>query len=151
MTHYNAKRNIVCIIAIMCCLAAAIAAVLSNAFSISNRDDPAKPSYALLTYSGWSVAEEGDSYRSIELPAYIPTGGKPLQIVNTLPRALESGTCLAFESVNTYVTVRVDGEEIYRNMDEGEQTYSMWNYIYLDSILAEGRRTDLRTLLPAVL
>ena len=128
-------------IAILCGFVAAIAAVLSNGLSMPNREDPARPSYALLTYSGWSVAEEGDTYRSIELPVYIPTGGKPLQIVNTLPRALESGTCLAFESVNTYVTVRVDGDEIYRNMDEGKQTYSMWNYIYLDTIQAEGRIT----------
>ena len=141
MKRSSISRSLICVIAIICGFAAAVAAVLSNSVSIPNREDPARPSYALLTYSGWSVAEEGNTYRQIELPTYVPTGGRPLRIVNTLPRALESGTCLAFESVNTYVTVRVDGEVIYRNMEEGKQTYSMWNYIYLDSIQAEGRIT----------
>ncbi len=61
--------------------------------------------------------------------------------MNTLPRALETGTCLAFESVDTYVTVRVDGEEIYRNAEPGGRLWSMWNFVRLDASRAEGRVT----------
>ena len=140
MTRDHTKSAFLCLIAILCGFAAALAAVLVNGVSLPAGNDPPEPPYELLSFSGWSV-ESGGTLRPTELPAYVPPEGGSLRIVNTLPRALETGTCLAFESVDTYVTVRVDGEEIYRNAEPGGQLRSMWNFVRLDASRAEGRVT----------
>lgn len=94
---------------------------------------------ALLRYDGWSLREDG-VYARVNLPAYVSPHGNTVTITNTLPRALESGTHLAFVSSNTLAVVKVDGEEVYRNSDSAvPPSFSMWNYIQMNAAQAEGR------------
>ena len=96
----------------------------------------------LLRYDGWVVLRKDNSVQRVRLPAYVAPEGDTLKAVNTLPRALESGTCLAFESTNVTVTVKIDGDEIYSNAETvGAKPFSMWNFVLLDAIQAEGRIT----------
>ena len=87
---------------------------------------------ALLRYDGWSVGSEG-AYVHVNLPRYVFPDGNSITISNDLPKALESGTYLAFVSTNTLASVRVDGEEIYRNADSSAPAFSMWNYVQLNA------------------
>ena len=96
----------------------------------------------LLRYDGWVVLRKDNSVQRVRLLAYVAPEGDTLKAVNTLPRALESGTCLAFESTNVTVTVKIDGDEIYSNAETvGAKPFSMWNFVLLDAIQAEGRIT----------
>ena len=95
-------------------------------------------SSVLLRYEGWGVIQRNNEVRKVDLPAYVKPEGDSVILVNSLPRALESGTYLAFESTNVFVTVRLDGDVIYRNMDDSDaKAFSMWNFVILDSIQAE--------------
>ena len=107
----------------------------------SGRYDGTAYSAQLLRYEGWKTVRKQEGAFPVELPAYVrPENGNGNTIVNTLPMYLEDGTCLAFLSTNTRVSVTADGEEIYRNVESRtEKPRSMWNYIPLDERYAEAR------------
>lgn len=100
---------------------------------------PAKYMEELLSYQGWNLITDDSSAQQLTLPARIRAPhGDTIRIVNVLPRSLETGTCLAFESLNTSVTVKVDGEVVYRNLGEDEKAaISMWNFVSLEAAQAE--------------
>ena len=124
-------------------LAAALPLVLLPGKTIGGeRKENVPYSGALLRYDGWAVLRESGAPRRVSLPAYAEPEGDSARVVNALPRALESGDCLAFESTNALVSVSVDGEEIYANRSEaGEQPPAMWNFVLLDAGMAEGEIT----------
>ena len=72
----------------------------------------------LLRYEGWTALREDGPPRRVSPPAYVSPEKGSLTVANTLPRALESGTYLVFESTNTLASVTVGGAEIYRNAGE---------------------------------
>ena len=136
------NRKTFYVIALLFGLAAAalaVCALLCGGNAV--RRDPAAGLDELLRYDGWQLIRADGSPEPVDPPVYRNTpGARTVRLVNTLPRALESGAYLAFESVNTYVEVRVDGELIYQNTDPGgARPRAMWNYIPLDSVWAEGR------------
>ena len=138
----NGKKGL-SILMILVGLTAALLVVflLSRAYREDQREN-APYSGALLRYDGWAVLRENSTLQNVELPTYAYPGGETMTIVNTLPRALESGTTLAFESTNVFVTVKLDGDEIYSNAEDlGTQPFSMWNFVVLEEIQAEGRIT----------
>ena len=84
-------------------------------------------SETLLQYDGWFAAHKDGTYSAVTLPTFKEAKGDSITIVNALPRELESGTYLVFESTSTRVTVSVDGEMIYENVDNAvKQPLSMW-------------------------
>ena len=134
------KRGLYLLV-LMVGLAAAISAVAYFRGDYAEEGRKNTPySGTLLQYDGWYAAHKDSTYTAITLPVYRETEGDSITIVNALPRELESGTYLVFESTNTYVTVAVDGEVIYQNLDNSvTQPLSMWNFIRLESTQAEGK------------
>lgn len=138
MKHMKRNGNIFCVIALIGGLI--LASVMVFLVGSPTRREPAvKVSYNLLGYPGWAVVQEDGSAASVTLPTYVRADEKSITIRNTLPRALETGTYLAFESHNCYVEVKIDGDTLYRNLDVGQPTCSMWNFIQLDAVQSEGR------------
>ena len=138
MKHMKRNGNIFCVIALIGGLI--LSSVMVFLVGSPTRREPAvKVSYNLLGYPGWAVVQEDGSAAAVTLPTYVRTSGESITIRNTLPRALETGTYLAFESHNCYVEVKIDGDTLYRNLEDGQPTCSMWNYIHLDSVQSEGR------------
>ena len=91
----------------------------------------------LLRYEGWTALREDGPPRRVSPPAYVSPEKGSLTVANTLPRALESGTYLVFESTNTLAAVTVGGAEIYRNAGEQSPSFSMWNFVQLSADQAE--------------
>ena len=137
----NARtKKVMYVLMILFGLTAALLVVLllGRAYS-EDRNENVPYSGALLRYDGWEIVREKNIIQRVDLPVYILPDSDTLMIVNTLPRALESGTYMAFESTNVLVTVRFDGDVIYRNMDDSEvKAFSMWNFVLLDALQAEG-------------
>ncbi len=143
MSMSNRLKKLLYILMFPAGLAAALMIVLLMERSYTaGRSENAPYSDSLLRYEGWNVLREDGTLAEVTPPAFLGDVSGTVTLVNTLPRALESGTCLAFESIGTYAVVRVDGEEIYRNIDgSGGQTFFMWNYVMPDPVLSEGRVT----------
>ena len=123
------------ILMILAGLTAALLVVLllSRAYR-EDQKDKAPYSGALLRYDGWVILREDNTVKRVDLPAYVVPESDTMTIVNVLPRALESGAYLAFESTNVFVTVRLDEDVIYQNMNESNtKAFSMWNFVLLDA------------------
>ena len=128
------------ILMILAGLTAALLVVLllSRAYR-EDQKDKAPYSGALLRYDGWVILREDNTVKRVDLPDYVVPESDTMTIVNVLPRALESGAYLAFESTNVFVTVRLDEDVIYQNMNESNtKAFSMWNFVLLDAAQAEG-------------
>ncbi len=114
-----------------------VVSLLGRAYGESQKES-APYSGALLRYDGWRLLRDNRVEREVRLPAYVFPDGDSTVIVNVLPRALENGTYLVFESTNVFVTVKLDGEVIYHNMEDSDtQAFSMWNFVPLEVVQAE--------------
>ena len=134
------KKTVTYFLMILAGLTAALLVVflLSRAYR-EDQNENAPYSGALLRYDGWKILRSDNTIQGVNLPAYVNPEGDTMTIVNVLPRALESGTYLAFESTNVFVTVKLDGDVVYRNINDSEtKAFSMWNFILLDAAQAEG-------------
>lgn len=128
---------------LLCLIGALLTAFLFGGSGGAPSDATAGAMEVLLRFDGWQLIERGGGLTPVALPSSrYPGFERNVYIVNTLPGALETGTTLAFESVNTRVEVWVDGEPVYQNADpDTGRAYSMWNYIPMDTAYAEGRVT----------
>ncbi len=127
-------------VAVVCVI---LAAVTGREYSNDASQNSSINMDELLQYTDWKLVQDDGALRELELPAQIPlTKSHSVSLLNLLPRTLENGTYLAFESFSTYVTVRIDGEIVYRNLENnGKRAVAMWNMVPLESELAQGRIT----------
>ena len=134
-------RKTLYVLMILLGLSAALLVVFLFGREYAGRWDVDAPySDILLRYDGWTLQKGNGVSEKVKLPAYVPTAGSTVMITNTLPRALESGTYLVFESTNVSVAVSIDGETVYRSTDKTDsRPFSMWHYVPLDAVEAEGR------------
>lgn len=95
----------------------------------------------LLLYDDWQFIHEDNTITPISLPARRRAEyGNSVRLMNFLPQELETGTCLAFESVDSLVEVRIEDELIYRNLPDDKYTaVDMWNFIILEGNQAEAQ------------
>ncbi len=72
---------------------------------------------SLLSFdTNWKLVRDGSVISNISVPGFADTGsGKSAVISNTLPASVTGGTYLAFLGADSFVTVYIDGEEVYRS------------------------------------
>ena len=137
------KKRFLAVLIIITAICIILAAVTGREYATEASENSSAYMDELLQYTDWKLVGNDGRLLDLELPAQIPlTKAQNVKLLNLLPKTLNNGTYLAFESYSTYVTVRADGEIIYQNLDNnGKRAVTMWNLVPLESKLAQGRIT----------
>lgn len=137
----NIKQNIAIelfiVVALVLCIA--VSAFAGRMYGGEATQSSAAYLDRVLCFNGWRVFD-GDEYTEIPTPSYCGFRDGKLVIENNLPRALESGTVIAFESLGSSVAVIVGDEQVYSSFETKPNTaVPAWNFIELSNQHAEER------------
>ena len=95
----------------------------------------------LLSYEGWELEMADGTVEEAVLPSWrAPGTDRCMKLVNTLPRSMDTGTFLAFETKESLAEVRIDGSLLYSTAKERQNaSFSRWNFVPLETSQAEAQ------------